>query len=73
MHPPGFAWGMGFARPGCGFGALRGSLEGLEHREQARGGALAEYPGALLLVTHDDAFAAWVTSETWTLDPSEAS
>jgi ATPase subunit of ABC transporter with duplicated ATPase domains len=35
--------------------------------------ALAEYPGALLLVTHDDAFAARVTSETWTLDPSETS
>jgi ATPase subunit of ABC transporter with duplicated ATPase domains len=29
--------------------------------------ALAAYPGALLLVTHDDAFAARCTSSTWRL------
>ena len=27
--------------------------------------ALAAYPGALLLVTHDDAFAARCTTSTW--------
>ena len=30
--------------------------------------ALAAYPGALLLVTHDDAFAARLTTATWRLE-----
>lgn len=36
-------------------------LPSIERLEQA----LADYPGALLLVTHDDAFAARLTSERW--------
>ncbi|MDX2466927.1 MAG: ABC transporter ATP-binding protein, partial [Acidimicrobiia bacterium] len=31
--------------------------------------ALAVYPGALVLVSHDNEFAAELTSTTWTLSP----
>lgn len=36
-------------------------LPSIERLEQA----LGQYPGALLVVTHDDAFAAHLTNETW--------
>jgi ATPase subunit of ABC transporter with duplicated ATPase domains len=34
--------------------------------------ALAAYPGALVLATHDDAFAARCTTDTWELTASSA-
>ncbi|MCU0656658.1 MAG: ATP-binding cassette domain-containing protein [Polyangiaceae bacterium] len=40
------------------------AIEALEH-------ALSRYPGALLLVTHDDAFARRLTTVTWSLDAGQ--
>jgi len=40
------------------------ALPSIERLERA----LAQYPGALLLVTHDDAFAAKLVNETWRLE-----
>jgi ATPase subunit of ABC transporter with duplicated ATPase domains len=42
-------------------------LPSIERLEQA----LDRYPGALLLVTHDDSFAERLTRTTWTLEDGE--
>lgn len=40
------------------------------HSIQALGRALAAYPGALVLVSHDEGFLAQVTAMRWTLSPN---
>lgn len=53
-------------------GAATPEIAGLGHLDlpsiERLEAALSEYPGALVLVSHDDAFARAVTSTVWRLD-----